>query len=76
MPAALLASARAPAGDMAFAAAVAAFGQKLRGDTHLGRYAYADIRRLAGGGGGYWRQEFAKLTELADRGGQAVSARD
>jgi Ca-activated chloride channel family protein len=60
-------AAGAPTG--AFAIAVAAFGQKLRGDAHLGRYGYSDIRSLAGSSGSYWRQEFVKLTELADRGG-------
>jgi Ca-activated chloride channel family protein len=67
VPAALLRSARAPAGDMAFATAVAAFGQRLRGDPMLGGYGYADIRRLAGFGGTFHRAEFAELTALADR---------
>jgi Ca-activated chloride channel family protein len=57
-----------PQGDMAFAAAVAAFGQKLRGDTRLGNLNFADIRHLAGNPDGYWRQEFVKLTELAETG--------
>lgn len=63
-----LATRALPQGDMAFATAVAAFGQKLRGDTRLGDIAYADIRRLAGNPDGYWRQEFVKLTELAEAG--------
>ena len=42
-----LQSARAPTGDAAFAIAVAGFGQKLRGDTRLGRWSYTDIARLA-----------------------------
>lgn len=75
VPAASLARARPPAGDMAFATAVAAFGQKLRGDALLGGYGYADIRRLAGSGGGYHRQEFAKLTELAATGRKEVATR-
>ena len=66
IPAAMLRAARAPSGDMAFATAVAAFGQKLRGDTYLGRYGFADIRALAGQPQGYWRSEFIKLTELAE----------
>ena len=66
IPAAALRAAPAPTGDMAFATAVAAFGQKLRGDTYLGRYTFADIRALAGRPQGYWRSEFVKLTELAD----------
>ncbi len=61
-----LAAAARPSGDMAFAAAVAAFGQKLRGDTYLGNFSYANIRALAGDNRDYWRQEFIKLTELAD----------
>jgi len=65
VPASALASARAPSGDMAFAVAVAAFGQKLRGDTLLGNMGYADIRNLAGTQGNYWRQEFVRLVDLA-----------
>lgn len=61
----LVASARAPQGDMAFACAVAAFGQKLRGDKYLGGFSYADIRTLAGDQRGYLREEFLKLTSLA-----------
>ncbi|MES1970994.1 MAG: VWA domain-containing protein [Pseudomonadota bacterium] len=64
----LLATHALPQGDMAFATAVAAFGQKLRGDTRLGDIGFADIRRLAGNPDGYWRQEFVKLTELAEAG--------
>ncbi len=62
-------NARAPRGDMAFVTAVAAFGQRLRGDTYLGEYDFADIRRLArasGSNGDYWRREFLELTELAE----------
>ena len=66
VPASLIAKAQAPRGDMAFASAVAAFGQKLRGDKYLGSFTYADIRRLAGEQRGYLREEFLKLTSLAD----------
>jgi len=66
VPAATLAAAPAPRGDMAFAVAVAAFGQKLRADPYLGNYSFADIRALAGGQGNYWRQEFGKLTQIAE----------
>lgn len=69
VPAGLMDSARQPQGDMAFATAVAAFGQKLRGDKHLGSYGYSDIRSLAGDPRGLWRQQFVELTRLADRGG-------
>ncbi len=73
VPAALAASAQAPRGDLAFASAVAAFGQKLRGDKYLGSFSYADIRRLAGDQHGYLREEFLKLTGLAGKG-QVASA--
>lgn len=52
-------------GDMAFAAAVAAFGQRLRGGKYLGSFGYGDIVRLAGASTDYYRQEFVKLVELA-----------
>jgi Ca-activated chloride channel family protein len=65
IPASLLRTASAPRGDMAFAVAVAALGQKLRGDKYLGGYSYAAIRGLAGNPQGYWRNEFLKLAQLA-----------
>lgn len=61
-----LRSASRPNGDMAFAVAVAAFGQKLRGDKYLGDYDFRNIGLLSGDGGDYWRQEFRKLNDLAD----------
>ncbi len=60
-----LRSAKRPSGDMAFAVAVAAFGQKLRGDKYLGDYGFQNIGRLSENGGDYWRQEFRKLNDLA-----------
>jgi len=60
-----LRAARQPRGDMAFAVAVAAFGQKLRGDKYLGDYGFRNIGWLSGQGGDYWRQEFRKLNDLA-----------
>jgi Ca-activated chloride channel family protein len=65
VPASLLATAATPRGDMAFATAVAAFGQKLRGDPLLGGISYARIAQLAGGQRDFYRQEFAKLVSLA-----------
>ncbi|HEX8666903.1 MAG TPA: VWA domain-containing protein [Allosphingosinicella sp.] len=68
--AALVQTAAAPSGDTAFAAAVAAFGQRLRGDPWLGRFGFGDARRLAersGRTGDYWRLEFGRLTQLAER---------
>ena len=79
IPATLLASAAAPRGDMAFATAVAAFGQKLRGDPLLGNLTYAGIASLADGQRDYYRQEFAKLVAIAGsldtRQGEAVASR-
>jgi Ca-activated chloride channel family protein len=79
VPAALLAKAGAPRGDMAFATAVAAFGQKLRGDPLLGNLSYAGIASLADGQRDYYRQEFAKLVSIAGsldtRGSEAVASR-
>jgi len=65
IPARLIGAAGRPRGDMAFAAAVAAFGQKLKGDERIGRFGWADIRALAGAQSVYWRQEFLKLVDLA-----------
>ncbi|THD35661.1 MAG: VWA domain-containing protein [Sphingomonas sp.] len=67
VPAMSLRTAAWPTGDMAFVTAVAAFGQKLRGDKYLGSYRFADIQRLAGSPDGYWRQEFVRLAGMADR---------
>ena len=60
-----LQAASTPSGDMAFAVAVAAFGQKLRGDKYLGDFDFGKIGSLTGSGGDYWRQEFRQLNELA-----------
>ena len=55
--------------DFRFAAAVAAYGQKLRGGKHLGDYSYADIRQLASRSRGEdpfgYRGEFLQLVSLA-----------
>jgi Ca-activated chloride channel family protein len=70
VPAALVDNAGPPRGDTAWAAAVAAFGQKLRGDPWLGSFGYGDARRLAqsaGIGGDYWRGEFLRLATLAEQ---------
>ncbi|WP_114954011.1 vWA domain-containing protein [Sphingosinicella terrae] len=65
----LVQTAQAPTGDSAFAAAVAAYGQLLRGDTNLGRFSFADARALAlrARSDDFWRREFVRLTELAER---------
>ena len=54
-----------PAGDFAFAAAVAAFGQTLRGDELMKGFSYADIAALAKGQSDFWRQEFLRLAGVA-----------
>ncbi|MCW3835808.1 von Willebrand factor type A domain-containing protein [Sphingomonas canadensis] len=74
VPRALIAGAAAPQGDMAFAVAVAGFAQKLRGDTLLGSWSYADIRRLAGSPADYWRREFVELVGIAESGRFAAEA--
>ena len=65
----MIGNAHRPRGDMAFATAVAAFGQKLRGDKYLGDYGFDQIRSLAGSPKKFWRQEFIKLTQLANSKG-------
>ena len=76
LAASLIATARAPRGDTAFAAAVAAYGQRLRGDPWLGNFGFADARRLAQGatGNDWWRREFVRLTELAEQHANKGSA--
>ncbi|MEM9123923.1 MAG: YfbK domain-containing protein, partial [Pseudomonadota bacterium] len=55
--------------EMRFAAAVAAFGQKLRGSDYLGEYGYDDMLTLAQGARGEdafgYRQGFLQLVRLA-----------
>ncbi|RYY46354.1 MAG: VWA domain-containing protein [Sphingomonadales bacterium] len=68
IPAALIQSARAPEGDMAFVTAVAAFGQKLRGDKYLNGFGYAQIGALVPSSDNYWRGEFVRLVRLAESG--------
>ena len=56
--------------DLRFAAAVAAFGQQLRGGKYLGSFGYAQIESLAAGARGSdrfgYRGEFLRLVKLAD----------
>ena len=66
VPASLVARAGAPGGDFAFATAVAAFGQKLRGDPLLANYSYRQVAALAGRQGDFWRQEFVRLVGVAE----------
>jgi Ca-activated chloride channel family protein len=56
--------------DLRFAAAVAAFGQQLRGGEHLGDWQFADTLRLAAAARGAdtagYRSEFLSLVRLAE----------
>ena len=55
--------------DVRFAAAVAAFGELLRGGRHTGEYGYEDVASLAQGARGEdpfgYRNEFVQLVRLA-----------
>jgi Ca-activated chloride channel family protein len=55
---------------MRFATAVAAFGQKLRGDTQLSEFSYQDAIKLATDAKGEdkhgYRAEFIQLMRLAE----------
>ncbi|MEM1051755.1 MAG: VWA domain-containing protein [Pseudomonadota bacterium] len=57
--------ARVPRGDFAFAAAVAAYGQLLRGDEMMMDFTHQDVGTLAGRQSNFWRQEFLELNALA-----------
>ena len=67
----------APA-DQRFAVAVAAFGQRLRGEPQLADYGYDRIAELANGARGDdpegYRAEFVKLVRMAEALGQAGAA--
>ena len=56
--------------EFRFAAAVAAFGQILKGGEYVGDYAYADVVELAAAARGAdpfgYRGEFLRLVGLAD----------
>lgn len=65
VPASLMRSSAAPSGDFAFAAAVAAFGQTLRGDDLMNGFTPDQIAALAGGQSDFWRQEFIRLVGVA-----------
>ncbi|MDG5746968.1 VWA domain-containing protein [Qipengyuania sp. XHP0207] len=66
LPASALRTTALPGGDFAFASAVAAFGQKLRGDPMLASFGYGQIAGLAGNPRDYWRQEFVQLVKTAE----------
>ncbi len=55
----------APSPDFNFAVAVAAFGQKLRGDPLMNGFKNDQIVALAGRQNDFWRQEFIRLVGVA-----------
>ena len=61
--------------DQRFAVAVAAFGQRLRGEPQLADYSYADIASLANSARGAdnegYRAEFVKLVRMTESLGKA-----
>ncbi|MCW1428810.1 vWA domain-containing protein [Novosphingobium sp. JCM 18896] len=65
VPARLLQASARPTGDFAFATAVAAFGQTLRGDAMMNGFTPAQIVSLAGRQQDFWRQEFLRLVGVA-----------
>lgn len=64
--------------DQRFAVAVAAFGQRLRGEQQLADYSYGDIAQLASGARGAdpegYRAEFVRLVRMAETLGKAGTA--
>jgi len=66
VPASLMARSGRPTGDFAFATAVAAFGQVLRGDAMMMGYTPEQIIALAGRQDDFYRQEFVKLVSVAE----------
>lgn len=66
LPASAMQTRRQPQGDFAFAAAVAAYGQKLRGDELLKGFSWDDVVNLAGRQRDFYRQEFVELARSAE----------
>ncbi|MYN01144.1 DUF3520 domain-containing protein [Pseudoduganella sp. DS3] len=64
--------------DQRFAVAVAAFGQRLRGEQQLDDFSYGDIAKLADGARGAdpdgYRAEFVKMVRMAESLGQVGQA--
>jgi Ca-activated chloride channel homolog len=65
VPVSLMLRRNAPSADFNFAVAVAAFGQKLRGDPLMNGFSNARIVSLAGQQNDFWRQEFIRLVGVA-----------
>ena len=70
VPVAAIAAPAAAGRELRFAAAVAAFGELLRGSPHVADFAYADVAELAAGARGPdpfgYRGEFLGLVRLAE----------
>lgn len=66
VPAGMMWNKIAPSPDFRFAAAVAAYGQLLRGDPLMNGFTHAQAVSLAGDQRNFWRQEFIRLAGLAD----------
>ncbi|WP_374581356.1 von Willebrand factor type A domain-containing protein [Pseudoduganella sp.] len=64
--------------DQRFAVAVAAFGQRLRGEQQVADFSYGDIAKLAEGARGAdpdgYRAEFVKMVRMAESLGQVGQA--
>jgi len=65
VPASAMFTRQAMPRDFAFAAAVAAFGQNLRGDELMNGFGPRQIAGLAGSQNDFWRQEFLRLVGVA-----------
>ena len=76
VPSSLMFIKRAPSPDFRFAAAVAAFGQTLRGDTLMNGFTHGQIAALAGPQQDFWRQEFLRLAGVAGSLGQVDPERN
>ena len=65
VPASAIRDAGRATGDMGFAAAVAAYGQKLRGDPLLAGLGWGEVAALAGAQTDPWRRQFLALVSRA-----------
>ncbi len=65
VPVSLMLRRNAPSADFNFAVAVAAFGQRLRGDPLMNGFKNDQIVALAGRQHDFWRQEFIRLVGVA-----------
>jgi Ca-activated chloride channel family protein len=66
VPASAMFTRQAMPRDFRFAAAVAAFGQTLRGDEMMNGFTHDQIVELAGQQSDFWRQEFIRLVGVSE----------